>query len=162
MGLFENIDKLINERGSANILRERLLLADDKYSALEKKNTEFQSENVILKSKIQKLESENQRFKFDNEQLKTQIQNLPKSPVSHSNLLNENESNILLLLSKYEELIDEQIARSLNLNLQVVKYHLQELDDKKMIGCSLTINSPTQWYLNHEGRKYLIDNKLIS
>ena len=76
MGLFENIDKLINERGSANILRERLLLADDKYSAMEKKNAEFQSENAILKSNIQKLESENQRLRFDNEQLKTQIKTL--------------------------------------------------------------------------------------
>ena len=101
MGLFENIDKLINERGSANILRERLLLADDKYSAMEKKNAEFQSENAILKSNIQKLESENQRLRFDNEQLKTQIKTLQKSPSSYRILLHENESNILLLLSNH-------------------------------------------------------------
>ena len=52
MSLFGNIEKLITEHGSANILRERLLLAQDKYSTLEQRNKELQEENLQLKAEI--------------------------------------------------------------------------------------------------------------
>ena len=35
MGLLDGIEKLINEHGSAVILKERIALANDKYTALE-------------------------------------------------------------------------------------------------------------------------------
>jgi len=79
--LLDSFDRLINERGSANILRERLALAADQYTFLEQKLVVYEKENSELKSKIQFLEArsrdiqkENDRLKFDNEQLKKKIQ----------------------------------------------------------------------------------------
>ena len=62
MGIFDGIEKLITEHGSAAILKERLALVADKYSALEKK--------------VANLESENRNLKVENGQLKEQKRNL--------------------------------------------------------------------------------------
>ena len=59
--IFEEIEKLINEHGSAVILKERLVLANDKYSALEKKAADLQTENERLKSDNIHLRQEVQR-----------------------------------------------------------------------------------------------------
>ena len=65
MGLLDGIEKLITEHGSAAILRERIALANDKYSAL-------QSENFALKSQNEILKSENEALKLDNKKLQEQ------------------------------------------------------------------------------------------
>ncbi len=78
MNIFDGIEKLINEHGSATILRERIALASDQYIALEKKNTLLTKENTSLKSENSILKSENQSLKLDNEEQKIQIQNLEK------------------------------------------------------------------------------------
>ncbi len=49
MGVFDSIEKLINEHGSAVILKERIALAADQYAALEKKIIELQTENERLR-----------------------------------------------------------------------------------------------------------------
>ena len=69
MGLLDGLEKLITEHGSASILRERIALANDKYSALE-------SENAVLRS-------ENETFKLNNAKLQEQARNLEKQ-LSHN------------------------------------------------------------------------------
>jgi len=54
--IFKGLEKLINEHGSATILRERINLAAQQYAALEK-------ENVSLKQRISRLEAENAQLK---------------------------------------------------------------------------------------------------
>ena len=46
--ILSEIERLINEHGSAAILKERLALASDQYSALQKQADKFQSENERL------------------------------------------------------------------------------------------------------------------
>jgi hypothetical protein len=78
------IEKLINEHGSATILKERIALANDKYSALEK---ELSASNL----REEELKSENQRLKSDNIQLRQEIQrhdDILQKEKSHDNLLN--------------------------------------------------------------------------
>ena len=53
MGLLSEFERLINERGSATILRERLLLFKDKIAQLEKENTN-------LKRDLHKAQEESQ------------------------------------------------------------------------------------------------------
>jgi len=57
--LFGEIERLITEHGSATVLSERLALAKDQYSSLEK-------ENLVLKT-------ENDRLRLDNDQLKERL-----------------------------------------------------------------------------------------
>ncbi|NUM52987.1 MAG: hypothetical protein HUU46_05025 [Candidatus Hydrogenedentes bacterium] len=62
MGLFEGLEKLLNEHGSAAILKERISLANDKYSALE--------------ARVQSLSSENEALCIENNQFRKQIRDL--------------------------------------------------------------------------------------
>ena len=79
MGLFEAFEKLINEHGSAAILREHLSLVKSQYAALESecKNLQAQydqarlnnaqlSENIgVLKRELQKYEAAGARISCD-------------------------------------------------------------------------------------------------
>jgi len=57
------IERLINEHGSAVILKERLALAADQYVALEKKISDLQTENERLRFDLD--ESQKQRRALD-------------------------------------------------------------------------------------------------
>lgn len=80
MGILDGFEKLINEHGSAAILKERIALANDQYSFLEKQKSLFESENTVLKT-------ENQTLKFNLEQAEQKIRQLEKqvSTIHNSN-----------------------------------------------------------------------------
>lgn len=78
MGFLDGIEKLINEHGSATILKERITLANDKYAALEQKFSE--SELSVKKS-----ESENEALRLDNSKLQEQLCSLKKELSEISN-----------------------------------------------------------------------------
>ena len=69
MGLLDGIEKLINEHGSAVILKERIELANDKYSALEQKTIE-------LEQKVTVLDNENTALRRSLEEAQNEINNL--------------------------------------------------------------------------------------
>lgn len=66
MGLLDHFEKLINEHGSAAILREHLALIKAEQLTLERKNSDLQVEN-------KKLHSENTEFHKEIGVLKNQI-----------------------------------------------------------------------------------------
>ena len=68
MSIFDSIEKLINEHGSAVILKERIALAADQYAALEKKIIELQAEN--------------EHHRLNSEEYQKQIRNLEEK-LSH-------------------------------------------------------------------------------
>lgn len=65
--LSEQLQKLINEHGSASILRDHLALFKDQVVLLEK-------ENAALTEKIKVLQSEKEQLTKDNEELRSKIQ----------------------------------------------------------------------------------------
>lgn len=64
--LFDGFEKLINEHGSAAILKERISLANDQYSFLEKQKISLESDNENLKD-------ENRALKLNLEEAKEKI-----------------------------------------------------------------------------------------
>jgi hypothetical protein len=61
MGPFEAIEKLVNEHGSAAVLKERIELAKDQYAALERQVADLtkkleivESQNALLSGKLEK------------------------------------------------------------------------------------------------------------
>jgi len=79
MGLLDGIQRLINEHGSSVILKERIALANDKYSALEQK---------LSASEIREhdLASENERLRLDLEKAHVQINQLQERIDGHETL----------------------------------------------------------------------------
>lgn len=156
MGLLDGLEKLINEHGSAVILKERIALAEDKYAALEQKlsaselhNTELESKNKILISNLAKAEIEIQSLK-----------KLTEKP--HGNRLDEVKEKILIKLS-VEDNYESNLAQNLGISAQVATFHLEELDGMKFIYRSLSMTGQVfPWRLIQEGRRYLITHGLIA
>ena len=156
MGLLDGFEKLINEHGSAVILKERIALANDKYAALEQKLT-------TSKLRVTELEFENKTLYLNLEKAQIEIRNLKNlTEKSHSNRLEEIKEKILKILSEQNEANCHQISHTLSANEQVVTFHLTELKNLNLVNPSYIMNSPVIWSIEHEGRKYLISHGLLA
>lgn len=150
MGLLDGIEKIINEHGSATILRERISLAEDKYSALERKAAELEKENKTLKSEVEKSSKEIKRLnEIINSTQKDQSINKPK----------EIEEQILkLFFETNQEFYASNIANHFNMKIGVVEYHLNRLLELNFIGDLLNMVDDTRYYIKPKGREYIVEN----
>jgi FtsZ-binding cell division protein ZapB len=159
MALFDPLERLINEHGSAAILRDHVALFKDQLVILKEKFTNLETEKHSF-------ETENQNLKTENAILKNKIQTYEKS--LHDILLSETEVKILLFLAKQEniDITPEHVAQSLNINLQIITFHLQDLGAKKLVKdrpiAPFNFSLKRFWSLAQEGPRYLINHKLIS
>jgi hypothetical protein len=160
--LSEQLQKLINEHGSASILRDHLALFKDKVLLLENENINFRSENVVLVSKIEVLQTKNDELTKDNEKLRSKIQQYEQP--NHTVLLDPMQVGILKLLFVQDRLTIEQVAIILKIKPQEAKFHLTELLNLKppYLHIAASIGEPQSWYLSQEGRRYVMENKLTS
>lgn len=159
--LSEQLEKLINEHGSAAILRDHLAMFKDQVMILEKKAALLETENTILKTENIELKSKVEKLTKDNEKLRSKIQQYDQP--SHKTLLDEDKIKILQYLAlQTRHIMDLEIANLLKMNIQVVKFHLDELEKINMAHGTLTMGQPRTWALIQDGRKYLIENKLLS
>ncbi len=150
MSIFTDIEKLITEHGSAAILKERLALASDKYSALEEQVAKLRAENKSLKLQFNQSEQENQR-------LKKQIQNNLHGGI----IVSEDMRQILLLLAKYSEMDAIDIARTRQIHIEKAKLILDDMEKLKLIWAQGYINRECEWRLNDTGRRFLVEHDLI-
>lgn len=167
MGLLDGLEKLINEHGSATILKERIALANDKFSALEKEFAASKQQVTDLKTRVTELETENQSFKLDNEKLRQEIQRRndeseKEKEKSHGNSLEEIKVKILIYMANYEETYVGSVASALGIGLQTAQFHMEELVDANMINMSCYFGGESTWYLAQDGRKYLVRSNLIA
>lgn len=145
MGLLDGFEKLINEHGSAAILKERIELANDKYAALERKAAE--------------LAEENRRLRAENDDLRARAPAAPVAP--HGPEIDETAEKILVLLSKQTDLPQRRIAQQLGLTEELAAFYLEELENGNIIYGSHSTISATEYSLNQEGRRYLIKKGLL-
>jgi type I site-specific restriction-modification system R (restriction) subunit len=161
MGLLDGFEKLINEHGSAVILKERIALANDKYTALEQKLSECAAAKL-------ELESENKALRLNLEKATIEIQNLKKlSEHSQGPLLEEIQEDILRLLAQRDETIEPIIWSKLGIGEQLAKFHLSELATSKLVTLTLLRvaigrPNPPSWRLTQEGRRYLVTRGLLA
>lgn len=156
MGLLDGFEKLINEHGSAAILKERIALAEDKHSALQQ---------MLSACEVAKIElaAENKVLRLDLEKATVQIQNLKKlTEKIHGQRLEELREQILVLLTQYETLESGEIASLLNLGTQLATFHLEELKSSDMVMDYFGFEMPTCWGLVQGGRAYLASHGLLA
>lgn len=160
MGLPDLFNQWIVERGSAVVQEKHLALFRDQLVAADKKVTLLETENSILKIENDKLKSEAQKLHIANDELAVKIK-IHKSP-KHNPSIDETKVKILLFLTIQDKSISQNIAALLNINEQIIKFHLTELENINMVHSLLTMGAPPRWMLKHEGRRYLIENNLIA
>jgi hypothetical protein len=156
MGLLDGLEKIINEHGSAVILKERIALANDQYAILEKK---FEASAL----RVAELESENKALRLNLEKEKAEVENLKGiTEKSRNARLDAVKEKILVLLAG-QETYERNIAQTLGVGNQVAAFHLQELEGAAFIGRSLSMTGEEfPWYLEQEGRRYLVSHGLIA
>jgi Fic family protein len=151
--MFKMLEKLINEHGSSNILKERLGLKDDQISALKeefatltKQNTDLQEENTKLKRKLDEADSQLRRFQ----------ENIAAIPREGERNLGIQERVILrLLFNKHSYLRIDEIANLVELDQNMAKYHVNNLVESGLVHDSLSSGSPTKYSINDEGIKFI-------
>jgi len=119
---------------------------------------EMERENTKLKQKVLSLESENNNLRQEIQRRNDVIQKVE----SHGAPLEEIKINILVFMSKHEEVYTQHIASALKIGLQAAQFHLEELQDAALISSCAFMENETSWYLAQGGRKYLVRNKLIT
>jgi vacuolar-type H+-ATPase subunit E/Vma4 len=143
--LSEQLQKLINEHGSADILRDHLALFKDQVMLMEKKYIDLEmklvlseNEKSVLRSKIQELETKIQQFAKDNDELRGKVQNYEQS--NHNLSFHEIEQKITLYLKNNPKSSIKQISASTGVNIPKVR-ELLELY-RCSGGASSTLESP--------------------
>lgn len=159
------IEKLINEHGSAVILRERLLLAADEFNALDRKTTE-------LALKVSQLEAENKALRFELQQRAAQMHALEvaaeKKQANQGKPRPGPEVQIMMLLTNGQELTVTEIAERMGIGRDLAEVHLLSLYDDDMANRRQYSNygvvpkKPDRWYLFPNGKKYLAQHGLIT
>lgn len=162
--LSEQLQKLINEHGSAAILRDHLALFKDQVLLLEKENLGLHNETSAYKINEEKFNSDIEHLKKENEKLRSKIQEYEQTTnqPSHSDSIEEVKVKILLFMSKYEEIYAGNVASALGIGIQTAQFHLEELQETNMVDASYSMGGETSWYLAQSGRKYLVRNNLIT
>ena len=145
MGLLDGLEKLINEHGSAAILKERIELANDKYAALERKAAE--------------LSAENDRLRAENAELRAKLP-APKAAAA-AGQVDDVAQQILVLLSKSPRIQLEHIAGTLGIDRELAAFHIEELEGAGLVYGSYSMIAPANYSLDQEGRRYLIKNGLL-
>ncbi len=151
MPLFPNLEKLINEHGSASILRERLLLAEDKYAALQERLTMAHEETTWLKEEL----------KDARERIQTLEQSTPP-PVSVS-AVSEEEGRILIHLVQSDRwLTSSAIAQHLGITKAKVDFFLTRFEERSWVsGSHNWAGLESEYKIGQDGRGYLISKGLL-
>lgn len=157
MGLFDGIEKLINEHGSATILKERIALANDKYAALERKLSDAES-------RINQLEAEKQGIELDYYKLKDRVQNLEQQIVErHGQRMEDVREKLLVILSQGQEALVAQLAQALSISEQLATFHLEEMAKTRFVSAArFYTGRPTIWKIAQDGRGYLVSHGLLT
>jgi FtsZ-binding cell division protein ZapB len=95
MGISDLFEKLINEHGSATILKERVSAFNDQVIELEKENSSLKSENSVLNKNITDLELKNNDIEKEKSICQARLDEI------HSIILNENHEKILIAVASY-------------------------------------------------------------
>lgn len=149
------IEKLIIEHGSALILKQRIELAREQYSALERKLAE--SEAMVLK-----LGTERQAFELETYKLKEKVRALEAELTERAGeRLDPLAEKILRLLAEENDHTAESIAQIHGIATALAEFHLNELRENRMVGAEYNAIYPTTWHLAQEGRRYLVTHGFL-
>lgn len=148
MKIFGQIEKLINEHGSATILKERLHLASDKYSKLE-------DENAVLKEKIETLESNLDDANKEIERL-NKVANSFQKEQSQKNLDEGTKGILRKFFEAGSDLSERYLASALSLDIGIVQYHFDILIKQHFIK-QATAGREATFDLTQQGRKYFVE-----
>jgi len=150
MNAFDELEKFINEHGSSPILR-------DNVAFLREQMAELIRENIALKNKLSVRTSGNDK------QDSMEIGNPPGKRPFHDNIpLEEIRLKILVYLTSNRSKTAVQISEAIEISEHIIAFQLLEMKRDGLVAFEHVDTIGYCWYLEQKGRKYLIDNGLIT
>jgi hypothetical protein len=141
MGLLQ---EMLKEVPLSSVLRERVALAEQRYE--------------LAGEKIEKLEREIDRLERENKALRA------LAPTKAENQLSEEAARVLVHLfraTEFDHRAVGYIARKLDMERGVLQYHLDRLDEAKLAALGSYYDEDAYWAATAEGRRYVVERRLI-
>lgn len=158
MSILSDLERLITERGSAAITKERLALLQDQFNVLKKEKEDLVKKLDLANSKIVFLEAKNKQLE----------QKDAKTKADEEDGFDENTETVLKFLFEYgEEVSSDYVAYELQAQESLIEYHFDLLREKGFIRqtrafmrtADLARGGPA-YSLTASGRKFCIQNSL--
>ena len=167
---------LKKEHGS---FKEHLELLKEQVSVLEKENSALKSENALLKGKKDTIKPKPDKTTNETERLNEVIKvskkgdeviNVSKKGCEEPRFDAVTEKVLKLFFETGQELSVNQVAGKLSINVSTAQYHLDLLSKAKLIVQPTTDDpssrvggsGPALFELSYSGRKYVIENKIVT
>jgi predicted transcriptional regulator len=160
--LIERIEQAVLDKLPPAQIRPLLGTLREQAEAIENhvRTLESDAKNDVLGKENDRLRA-NLDDTFDEiERLKVKLRDHEEKSSSTGNP-EDNEIKILSLLARQEGMTDAQIAKQFAMNVQRVRYHLNRLDDQKLVYAQRYVNRDSDWNLSIIGRAYVVENGLI-
>ena len=151
--LLKNLLGLVNPVGAQ---REQINLLSLEKSQLVSLVGEMQSEITSLVAKAKILETENENLRQVIQRRDDEIQK------AKTGRLDDASEKLLRMLAERSYVTAQQLANASHLNLQIVEFHLTNLENSHLIGGNYSGVDETEWFIAHDGRGYLIQHGLLS
>lgn len=153
--MIDEIDRLVSNNGAVSQIKPLLIALREQAEALEKRVRTLES-----KSKVKNLEGQVDFLRSELDKALQQIQaSEEKKKESHSS--EDEEIKILVFLSKYPRSLANYISQSLDMGLQTVQFHLEELLKRHMVHGSHYMGRASEWFIDQEGRRLLLSKGLL-
>lgn len=158
MAILDSIKELINEHGSADILRERITLAEDKYQELERKLAKETERAETAEQLVESL-----RIQLAGKQAEIDMLSGEFDAEDDDSDILEAETVLVLDYLRFGHGFSvSEIARETQLAEEKVNFHLEELRKRGMVKRIMKISeNDYAWRLDQEGRRKLIDLGLM-
>lgn len=156
VALSEQLQKLINEHGSAAILRDHLALFKDQVINLEKQLSVLTLENGGLNNKVKTLESKLENATKEINRLNQIIKTL-QGAKSVEELDPITQKTVELLFDSGQECSVTHIATILSMDVNTVRYHFDILKEKGFIEQSRA--EPEMYEATPSGRRYIVKTR---
>jgi hypothetical protein len=164
MGIFESIEKLITEHGSAQILRERIQLVKDQHDKLErdlaaanKRMAALEQENASLQAKLDGSRGRS-----------THRRTLPLASTANERLPAERESVLAFMTGRSDNTEATDVSAGLGIGVEHAKFHLEALKGEGLLHSthyaglpSMGIGAADSYELSQPGREYLYTHGLL-
>jgi hypothetical protein len=155
--MIDDIDRLVSNNGTVSQIKPLLITLREQAEALEKRVRTLES-----KSKVKNLEGQVDFLRAELDSALQQIQSFEdKEQDSHSSVEPDEETRILLFLSKHERQTARDIANALLIGIQKVEFYIEELFSKQMIDGAHYLGGTSEWFIAQEGRRHLLKKGLL-
>jgi len=116
------------------------------------------------KAELETMKEENASLKLQVSDLRQEIQRRDdevQKEKSHGQRLEEVREKILLLLAKSGGSTVTEISKSINIEVQLAKFHLNELLATEFVHHPAPYAASERWGIEQEGRRYLVSHGLL-